>query len=217
MTHEDLADTVPLYAIGALDKPERQAFEAHLLSGCALCRTALKEFQSVAIALPFALSLTPPPRGLRAKIMGARAQESPEEAGSPSSTTPSLEAGEWMKHLFPPTTASTTSFGWGLSIVIVGVLGLLMFLGWNTSARVTEDVNKLAELQSQANVAKAKLATMQQQLSERDTALAQMREELQHRMEELAELKDQLIHREAEVDDLRTQLAERGGPSAQLP
>ncbi|NGZ03013.1 MAG: hypothetical protein CV090_08185, partial [Nitrospira sp. WS238] len=85
MTHEDLADTVPLYAIGALEKPERQALEAHLLSGCTPCRTALKEFQSVAVALPFALSLTPPPRGLRDKIMGARTQESPAETGSPSS------------------------------------------------------------------------------------------------------------------------------------
>ncbi len=217
MTHEDLADTVPLYAIGALEKGERQALEAHLLSGCSPCRTALKEFQSVAIALPFALNLTPPPRGLRAKIMGVRAQESLAETGSPQSATPSLEPGEWMKHLFPPTSTSTTSFGWALSIVIVGVLGLLMFLGWNTSSRVTEDASRLAELQSQAAAANAKLATIRQQLSEHDAALAQTREELQRRIEELAELKDQLIHREAELDNLRAQLAERGGPSAQLP
>lgn len=217
MTHEDLADTVPLYAIGAMEKPERQALEAHLLSGCTACRTALKEFQSVAVALPFALNLTPPPRGLRAKIMGARAQESPAETGAPPSATPSLEPGEWMKHLVPPTSTSTTSFGWALSIVIVGVLGLLIFLSWNTSARVTEDVSKLAEFQSQADVARAKLATIQQQLSERDAALAETREELQRRMDELAEVKDQLIHREAELDDLRTQLTERGGPSVRLP
>lgn len=217
MTHEDLADIVPLYAIGALEKGERQALEAHLLSGCSPCRTALKEFQSVAVALPFALNLTPPPRGLRAKIMGVRAQESPAETSSPQSATPGLEPGEWMKHLFPPTSTSTTSFGWALSIVIVGVLGLLMFLGWNTSARVTEDASRLAELQSQAAAANAKLATIRQQLSEHDATLAQTREELQRRIEELAELKDQLIHREAELDSLRAQLAERGGPSAQLP
>lgn len=74
MTHEDLEETVPLYAIGALEKIERQALEAHLLSGCISCRTALKEFQSVAISLPFALNIVPPPRALKAKIMGARAQ-----------------------------------------------------------------------------------------------------------------------------------------------
>lgn len=217
MTHEDLAETVPLYAIGALEKTERQALEAHLLSGCTPCRTVLKEFQSVAVALPFALSLTPPPRGLRAKIMGARAQEPLADTGSPPSATPSLEPGEWMKHLFPPTSASTTSFAWALSIVIVGVLGLLIFLSWNTSPRITEDTSRQVELQIQADAANAKLATIQQQLSERDEALAQTREELQRRMDELAELKDQLIHREAELDALRTQLAEHGGPSAQLP
>jgi hypothetical protein len=35
MTHEELEESVPLYAAGALDRIERQALEAHLLSGCA--------------------------------------------------------------------------------------------------------------------------------------------------------------------------------------
>lgn len=217
MTHEDLAETVPLYAIGALEKIERQALEAHLLSGCIPCRTALKEFQSVAIALPFALSLTPPPRGLKAKIMGARTQVPPAEAGSPPSIKPSLEPGEWMKHLFPPTSPATTSFGWALGIVIVGVLVLLMLLSWDKSARFTEDPSKLAELQSQVDAAGAKLVTLQQQLSEREEVLVQTREELQRRTEELAETKDQLIQREAELDDLKAQLAQQSGRSDHVP
>lgn len=217
MTHEDLAETVPIYAIGTLEKIERQALEAHLLSGCIPCRTALKEFQSVAVALPFALSLTPPPRGLKAKIMGARTQASPTEAGSPPSVKPSLEPGEWMKHLFPPTSPATTSFGWALGTVIVGVLVLLMFLGWNRSARFTEDTSKLAELQSHVDAASAKLATLQQQLSEREEVLVQTREELQRRTEELAETKDQLIQREAELDDLKAQLAQQSGRSDHVP
>lgn len=217
MTHDDLAETVPLYAIGALEKIERQAFEAHLLSGCIPCRTALKEFQSVAVALPFALSLTPPPRALKAKIMGARTQAPPAEAGSPPFVKPSLEPGEWMKHLFPPTSPPTTSFGWALGIVIVGVLVLLMVLSWNRSTRVTEDISKLAELQSQVDAAGAKLATLQQQLSEREEVLEQTREELQRRTEELAETKDQLIQREAELDDLKAHLAQQGGRSDHVP
>ena len=72
MTHEELEEAVPLYAAGALERTERQALEAHLLSGCVSCHTALKEFQSVAAILPFGLSSTPPPRTLKAKIMAAR-------------------------------------------------------------------------------------------------------------------------------------------------
>ncbi|MGE0471750.1 MAG: hypothetical protein Nkreftii_001314 [Candidatus Nitrospira kreftii] len=217
MTHEDLEETVPLYAIGALEKIERQALEAHLLSGCISCRTALKEFQSVAISLPFALNIVPPPRALKAKIMGARAQTPSAETPAHPSATPSLEPGEWMKHLFPPTSPSTTSFGLALGMVFVGILVLLIFQSWKPSPRTAEDTRTLGKLQTQVDAANAQLTTLQHQLSEREESLMQTREELQRRMEELGELKDQLIHREAELDDLKAQLAERGGHSASLP
>ncbi|NJN70600.1 MAG: hypothetical protein HC801_10220 [Nitrospira sp.] len=217
MTHENLEETVPLYAIGALEKIERQALEAHLLSGCIPCRTALKEFQSVAISLPFALNIVSPPRGLKAKIMGARTQVPPAETAAHPSATPSLEPGEWMRHLFPPTSPATTSFGLALGMVFVGILVLLMFQSWNSSPRVTEDTRTLTELQTQVDTANAQLTTLQQQLSEREEVLMQTREELQRRMEELAEVKDQLIQREAEVDDLNAQLAQHSRPSSRIP
>jgi hypothetical protein len=217
MTHEDREETVPLYAIGALEKIERQALEAHLLSGCIPCRTALKEFQSVAISLPFALNIVPPPRGLKAKIMGARTQVPPAETAAHPSATPSLEPGEWMRHLFPPSSPSTTSFGLALGMVFVGILVLLMFQSWNSSPRVTEDTRTQTELQTQVDTANAQLTTLQQQLSEREEVLMKTREELQRRMEELAEVKDQLIQREAEVDDLNAQLAQHSRPSSRIP
>jgi len=217
MTHEDLEETVPLYAIGALEKTERQALEAHLLSGCMPCRTALKEFQSVAISLPFSLNLVPPPRALKAKIMGARTQVPPTETAAHPSPTPSLEPGEWMRHLFPPTSPSTTSFGLALGMVFLGILVLLMFQSWKSSPRVTEETRTRAELQTQVDAANAQLTTLQQQLSDSEESLTQTREELQRRMEELAEIKDQLIHRDAELDDLKAQLAERGGHPTSIP
>lgn len=206
MTHQDLEDTVPFYAIGALEKIERQALEAHLLSGCVHCRTILKEYQSVAVALPFELTLVPPPRHLKAKIMGARTlPQSPEEAAN-SPVKPSLEPGEWMNHLFPPSTASAPSFGWVLSLVVLVVIGILAFLSWNSSPQETATANRVAELQAQADEAHAKLATLQQQLKEREESLAQTQEELQRRITELAEVKDQLIQREAELEDLKGHL-----------
>ena len=101
MTHEELEEAVPLYAAGALDRTERQALEAHLLSGCQSCRTALKDYQSVASLLPFGLSPTQPPRALKSKVMAARnpapiaVENLQKESGRPS-----LEPGEWMNHLF---------------------------------------------------------------------------------------------------------------------
>lgn len=101
MTHDELEETVPLYAAGALDRAERQALEAHLLSGCQSCHSALKEYQSVASLLPFGLSPVQAPRALKSKIMAVRGNPMVDgilkDAGRRS-----LEPGEWMNHLFPP-------------------------------------------------------------------------------------------------------------------
>jgi hypothetical protein len=215
MTHQDLKDTVPFYAIGALEKVERQALEAHLLSGCVPCHTMLKEYQSVAVALPFELTLVPPPRHLRAKIMGARTLPLPTEETANPSAKPSLEPGEWMNHLFPPSATSAPSFGWVLSMVFLIVLGMLAFFSWNSSPQETATASRVAELQAQTDESHAKLTTLQQQLKEREESLAQTQEELQRRITELAEVKDQLIQREAELDDLKGHLPpQRTRPTA---
>lgn len=217
MTHQDLEDTVPFYAIGALEKIERQALEAHLLSGCVPCHTLLKEYQSVAVALPFELTLVPPPRHLKAKIMGARTLALSTEDTSNPSPKPSLEPGEWMNHLFPPSATSAPTFGWVLSMLILVTLGILAFLSWNFSAQETEPANRAAELQTQLDEAHTRLAALRQQLSEREGALALTQEELQRRTTELTEVKDQLIQREAELDTLKAQFAPQRTRPPALP
>lgn len=209
MIHDELEAAVPLYAAGALDRVERQALEAHLLSGCIPCRTTLKGYQSVAVTLPFGLSITPPPRTLKGKIMSSRVSTPAVESETQSLSKPSLEPGEWMNHLFPPSSPPATSFGWALGTVLFVVLIVLVFFGWTSSTQVTEDMEKLAQLQAQAVEAGSKLAILQQQLSERAELLAQTREELQRRTAELAEVKDQLIQREAELEAIQAQLPQQ--------
>ena len=118
MTHEELEESVPLYAAGALDRIERQALEAHLLSGCASCHNALKDYQSVAALLPLALSPTKPPRSLKATIMAGRNPAPiPAEAAPNEPARQSLEPGEWMNHLFPPVApARSSSLPWALGL-----------------------------------------------------------------------------------------------------
>lgn len=213
MTHGELAAALPLYSAGALERKERQTLEAHLLSGCIPCHVALKEYQSVAVMLPFGLDITPPPKILKDKIMSSRA--SSLSAGSETQRSkPSLAPGKWMNHLFPPSSPRTTSFGGALGMVIFAVLIILVLFGWNASTQMTED---LAQLQSQAEEMGSKLGTLQQQLGERAELLAQTREELQRRTAELAEIKDQLIRREAELEELRVQLAQGNGRSPRTP
>ena len=103
MTHEELEEAVPLYAIGALERSERQAIEAHLLSGAA-CHAALKDYQTVASLLPFRAHSRDAPNTLKAKIMMAPASTSGQPETEQPSPRSSLEPGEWMNHLFPPIT-----------------------------------------------------------------------------------------------------------------
>jgi len=217
MTHEELEDAVPLYAVGALERAERQAMEAHLLSGCVSCHTALKEYQSVAVLVPFGLPLTAPPRTLKAKIMAARTPAAAEPTAQ-QPAQPSLEPGEWMNHLFPPESAPRArSLGWALGLAALVVLGGGGYLAWLSYTRTMEDSSKLAHLQAQADAASSRLAALQQQLNEREKILVQIREDLQRRTSDMAELRDQLIQRESELEDVKVQLAQRGGQRTSLP
>lgn len=213
MTHEELEDAVPLYAVGALERVERQALEAHLLSGCVSCHTALKEFQSVAAILPFGLNAAAPPRALKAKIMAARSPAAVAAEMEPhSSSKPSLEPGEWMNHLFPPETSSrATRLGWALGMAALVLVGIGGYLAWDAYTRITDSSTRLSRLQAEAEATRTKLAMVHQQVAEREKALTQLQAELQQRMTEASELRDQLSEREAELEEVKMLVAERGG------
>lgn len=210
MTHEELEDVIPLYAIGTLERAERQAIEAHLLSGCVPCHTALKEYQSVAVMLPFGLNMTAPPRSLKARMLAARTMTVPMEPADQPTGKPSLEPGEWMNHLFPPETSSRAeSFGWTFTLAAVALVAGVAYLAWTAyNTKVSEDSVKLAQLQERLTVDNSKLSAQQQLLNERERTLAETQEELRRQMAAMAELKDQLIQREAELDGLNAQLAQ---------
>jgi len=219
MTHEELEEAIPLYAAGALERTERQAFEAHLLSGCVPCHAALKEYQSVAAVLPFGLSPTQPPRSLKAKIMASR-NVVPVGAESSTKDVPksSLEPGEWMNHLFPPIApARSGSLPWVIGLATVLVLAVTGYVAWNYVTQVASDSMRLEQLSAQLQDRSVKLASVQRELAERERALAELRDDMQRRTADLAELKDQLIHHEAELDNLRNQLtsASRRGRATQ--
>lgn len=212
MTHEELEEAVPLYAAGALERPERQALEAHLLSGCVSCHTALKEFQSVAAILPFGLNSTPAPRALKAKIMAARTPTAlAEETAEPIDPKPSLEPGEWMNHLFPPESASRPwSSGWALGAGTVAILAIGGYLAWTSYTQNVPGTVAVQQLQPASDDQTKKVAALQQQVEDRDRTITQLKDDLQQRTTDAAELKDQLIQREAELEDLKFQFASRG-------
>ncbi len=213
MTHEELEESVPLYAAGALDRTERQALEAHLLSGCASCHGALKDYQSVAALLPLGLSPTKPPRSLKATIMAGRNPAPiPAEAAPKEPARPSLEPGEWMNHLFPPVApARSLSLPWAIGLATLLIVGIGGYLVWNIAAQRSADTSNIQQLEASLQEKSTKLAGLHREVGDQAKALAELRNEMQQRMNEAAEAKEQLAQREAELEETRVQLSQRAG------
>jgi anti-sigma-K factor RskA len=212
MTHEELEESVPLYAAGALDRIERQALEAHLLSGCASCHSALKDYQSVAALLPLGLSPTKPPRSLKATIMAGRnptpisAEAAPNE---PART--SLEPGEWINHLFPPVApARSSSLPWALGLAALLIVAVGGYFAWNVSTQRSIDTSNIKKLEALIQEKSTKLAGLQREVGDQAIGLAELRNEMQQRTNEATEAKEQLAQREAELEENRVQLSQRG-------
>jgi hypothetical protein len=208
MTHEELEEAVPLYAAGALDRVERQALEAHLLSGCQSCHAALKEHQSVASLLPFGLSPMQAPRALKSKIMAARNQDPMAGDGLLKDTgRRSLEPGEWMNHLFPPIApARSLSLPWAIGIATVLLVSLAGYFAWTYTTRVSEDTLKIQQLEAAVQDQSAKIANLKRDLSLRDRSMAELQVDAQRKANEVIELKSQLMEREVELETTKEQL-----------
>jgi hypothetical protein len=206
MTHDELEETVPLYAAGALDRAERQALEAHLLSGCQSCHSALKEYQSVASLLPFGLSPVQAPRALKSKIMAARGNPMVDgflkDAGRRS-----LEPGEWMNHLFPPIApARSLTLPWAISLGSVLVISIAGYFIWTYATQLADDAAKIQRLEATVQEQSASIAGLNRQLSLRDRSLAELQVDAQRKANDALELKSQLMDREVELETTREQL-----------
>lgn len=208
MTHEELEEAVPLYATGALDRGERQALEAHLLSGCQSCHNALKEYQSVASLLPFGLTPMQAPRALKAKIMAARNPDPLAIDNSAKETLrPSLEPGEWMNHLFPPIVpARSFSLPWAIGFATLLIVGAGGYFAWTYSVQLSEDASKIRQLEGSVLDQATKIATLQREVSTRDRVLAELQVDAQRKANDAIELKGQLMEREVELETTRADL-----------
>lgn len=211
MTHEELEESVPLYAAGALDKNERQALEAHLLSGCASCHSALKDYQSVAALIPLSLNPITPPRSLKATIMAERNPAPlPAEAAQNEPVRPSLEPGEWMEHLFPPVApARSSSLPWALGFAALLIVAVGGYIAWNVSAQRSIATSNIQQLEASLREKSARLENLQREFGDQTNALAELRNKLQQQTNEVTEAKEQLAQRDAELEDIRAQLNQR--------
>jgi anti-sigma-K factor RskA len=81
--HEQFADDLALYALGALSGDERQALERHL-EGCSACRQEIERLRGDLALLALSVGGPQPPTRSRGRLMAAIAKE-PRRAELPAS------------------------------------------------------------------------------------------------------------------------------------
>jgi len=209
MTHEQIEEAIPLYAIGALERTERQAVESHLLSGCGSCRSLLKDYHAVAGVLPYALPpIAPPAKAKTLSAVFARTQ-TPEV---PDQQTFTL--GGWLDTLLS---------GWSIALWQPGVSMILLVLlvgtsvyAWYAHRQADMAGTERAQLEAALKETAAQVNALQAQVAQKEQTLAGLREEFTQRLGTLGEAEDRLIAREAELDLMRRELAQREQEAAGL-
>ncbi len=69
MNHEQLTESLAVYALGALDGEEVRELESHLAAGCDACEQQLKDFRRVSNELALLAEPTQAPMHLRSELM----------------------------------------------------------------------------------------------------------------------------------------------------
>jgi len=69
---EALLELAAFSALGALDGSDREAFEKHLLEGCAECAAAREAWERDVSVLSFSVAAVEPSPGLRARLLEGR-------------------------------------------------------------------------------------------------------------------------------------------------
>ncbi|TAJ07054.1 MAG: hypothetical protein EPO61_13825 [Nitrospirae bacterium] len=214
MSHEVFEEHIASYAAGALERPERQAIEAHLLTGCQVCHAALKEARKVAGLLPYSLPLQSAPARLKASLMRSLAQESSPQPSLVPQSKPTLEPGGWVKHLLPPPPTWRTHPA--VAALLLVLLAGTAFYALSVQHQAATAVEERQRIETALHMESGRIEMLQGQLMEQERLLTDMQEEFNRGAGNLGELKDLLVRQEAEVTHLRAQVASREQETAGL-
>ena len=207
MEHEQLEEILPLYVVGVLDRQERQALDAHLLSGCPTCPAALKEYRAAAGLLPYALPPNAPPAELKAKLLETIRAAASEPDATQAARLPRLKPGAWLQHVIPPPPS------W-IPYPATALVALLLLAGsWfyvlSIRSQVTTETDQRQRMETALHGETTRIAALQTQVTEQEQLLVRLRDEVASRIDSLAELERILADREGELAQLRQQLAQR--------
>ncbi|TKB81730.1 MAG: hypothetical protein E8D45_01665 [Nitrospira sp.] len=217
MAHEQFEESVPLYAVGALEKAERQVLEVHLLSGCTACHAALKSYSAVAGLLPYGLPPHLAPVELRAGIMEARSKSHARSESHGAAVKIQEPAGSWLADMLSPG-GLRPSWGFNPAVSLAAVLIAIGAIAYSAYLRsqMTIEQDQILQVQTALQEEHQRIAAAQQHLTAQHQELSALRDQVGFQTGEVEQLKAELADREEQVDQLQTHVAQQGGGNSEL-
>lgn len=87
LSHEQIVDLIPAYALDALDEQEASTVKEHL-EACPSCRTELRAYQVIASSMPLAVPQYQPPARVKTALMervaASQSESQPQAAPQPA-------------------------------------------------------------------------------------------------------------------------------------
>jgi anti-sigma-K factor RskA len=157
-----------VYALGALDPPERAALETHLATGCAECAKAVAEARWLVSQLAYLAPEASTSDMLKGRLMQTVRSEAKPKSSSPVSTG---------------ATKTPSGIPYWLSAGVAALLLLTLYFAWDShrlkqELRASEERNQrneqmVASTQEERAASRQQLAAMQEQMARmhRETAI----------------------------------------------
>src|SRR3977135_1153517 len=134
MTHDELRELVPIFALDALDGDEELEVRSHL-EACQPCRMLLESHVQAAASLALAAEPVTPPAALRSRLMTAVAAPPPAPAFAPHAPLrppppPGAPAGPRPGSGCPRSSRGQRSWPWGHSAPASPAASMSRSAGW---------------------------------------------------------------------------------------
>ncbi|HEV8243397.1 MAG TPA: anti-sigma factor [Nitrospirales bacterium] len=227
MDHEQLEESLSLYALGTLEPESAGEVHAHLATGCPRCSALLRQYQSTTTTLPYALAPQAPPADLKSRIMAAisgRSAPAPTAPVDLPTAKPDVQPVKAApaelssaKPDVPPLPSSPRRRRtWWSSPALATALGGLL-VGTGASFYYLYDTNETereAYIENRLALTKAdnKIADLERQVAERQKSLAKATDELNRTIQALRTTHELLARHQEQIEILQ---ASRPGKGAE--
>jgi len=156
MTHDELRESLPAFALGALDADERQMVAAHVAT-CETCPAELAELERVVMGIGLEAAPVTPPPGLKARVLERVAGLSASEAKRSMPGRTPVPFTPQRHHDRPAASSSMLRLALAASVLIAVAAS---FYAWGLRSEIVALRQSVAASSAEATTLRGELTTL---------------------------------------------------------